>query len=82
MLGTWVGTPEYIKSNLQNKIVELQHEKDAIIQFKDPQVRNFMFRWCFCQKINYLLRTTSPSLVIDFISAFDEMEKDILHFLR
>ena len=36
VLGTWDGTPEYIKSNLQNKVVEHQHEKDAIIQFKDP----------------------------------------------
>ena len=79
MLGTWVGTPEYIKSSLQNKVVELHHEKDTIIQFKDPQVRNLMLCWCFCQKITYLLRTTRPSLVTDFISAFDEMKKDILH---
>ena len=79
VLGTWVGHSDYIKSSLQGKLMELQQEKDAIIRFKDPQVRNLMFRWCFCTKINHLLRTTSPSIIEEFIIGFDEMKKDILH---
>ena len=34
VLGTWVGTPEYIKSNLQNKVVEIQHEKTGVFNLR------------------------------------------------
>jgi hypothetical protein len=46
VLRTWVGHSDLIKSSLQEKLVELRQERDSIIRFKDPQVRNWMFRWC------------------------------------
>jgi hypothetical protein len=58
---------------MDGQLVEEFHR----IRYEDLQVRNIMFRWCFCEKINYLLRKTSPRLIADFIVAFDEMKKDI-----
>jgi len=78
MVGTWIGSSEYIKSNLENKLQELNNEKNHIINFPDPQIRNLMFRWCFTQKINYLQRTISPDILADFVSQFELQKKDIL----
>jgi len=36
-----------------------------------------MLRYCFCQKINYLQRTTSPPLLTNFVSRFDAIKKEI-----
>jgi len=77
MVGTYIGDPSYIRAQLQIKLEELNDEKEHIIDFPDPQVRNLMFRWCFCQKIVYLQRTTSPSLLAEFVSAYDCMKREI-----
>ena len=77
MLGSWIGHQSYIQSQLQQKLIELEVEKNHIINFPDPQIRNLMFRWCFCQKIDYLQRTTSPAFIEDFVLEFDCMKKDI-----
>jgi hypothetical protein len=77
MVGTYIGHPNYIKEQLREKLVDLNIEKEHIINFPDPQIKNLMFRWCFCQKIDYLQRTTSPLLLDDFVSAFDRMKREI-----
>ena len=68
---------KYIKAQLRDKLKELNIEKEHIIAFPDPQVKNLMFRWCFCQKIDYLQRTTSPRLLDEFVYAFDRMKREI-----
>ena len=77
MVGTYIGHPKYIKAQLRDKLKELNIEKEHIVAFPDPQVKNLMFRWCFCQKIDYLQRTTSPRLLDEFVSAFDRMKREI-----
>ena len=77
MVGTYIGHPEYIKAQLRDKLVELNMEKEHILGFPDPQIKNLMFRWCFCQKIYYLQRTTSPQLLVEFVTAFDRMKREI-----
>ena len=77
LLGTWIGTDLYIRQRLSGKLTELASLRDDIVRFQDPQVRNLMFRLCFCQKVNYLQRTTSPSVIQDFIAAYEELKKDV-----
>jgi len=77
MLGSFIGSDAFIKSRLEQKLEELAQERDAVMRFPDPQVKNLMFRWCFCQKITHLQRTTAPSIISDFVERFDTMKKEI-----
>jgi len=77
MVGTWIGHHRYIQGQLQNKLHDLNVEKEHIIAFPDPQIKNLMFRWCFCQKIDYLQRTTSPLLISNFVAQYDRMKQEI-----
>jgi len=36
-------------------VFNLNQEKQGIIAFPNLQVRNLLLRWCFGQKINYLM---------------------------
>ena len=78
VVGTWIGTDEYIVKNLREKMVSLRAEAELLKAFPDPQVQNLMLRWCFSQKITYLLRSTSPHLMEDFIWKFDVLKQEIL----
>jgi hypothetical protein len=77
MVGTWIGHHRYIQGQLQSKLHDLNVEKEHIIAFPDPQIKNLMFRWCFCQKIDYLQRTTSPLLISNFVAQYDRMKQEI-----
>ena len=78
MVGSWIGTDEYVKSQLQVKILQLETEAAVIKNFPDTQVQNLMLRWCFAQKVNYLQRSIPPELLTEFIGAFDNQKRDIL----
>jgi hypothetical protein len=78
VLGSHIGTDEFIVSKLTQKLEVLNQEKQAIIAFPNLQVRNLLLRWCFGQKINYLQRTQSPRLMETFVDEFIGMKKDIL----
>ena len=78
MVGTWIGSSSYIMSQLDEKLKDLDIEKNHIINFPDPQIRNLMLRWCFTKKINYLQRTISPNLLESFVSDFELQKRDIL----
>jgi len=78
MVGSWIGTDEYIKSQLQAKLQKLKTEADVIKAFPDPQVQNLMLRWCYAQKVNYLQRSIPPDLLIEFLDGFNALKRDIL----
>ena len=78
VLGSYIGTDEFIRTKLTQKLEALEHEKRAIIAFPNLQVRNLLLRWCFGQKINYLQRTQSPRIMVDFVDEYIGMKKDIL----
>jgi len=58
LVGTLIGS--YIMPKLDEKLKDLDIEKNHIINFLDPQIRNLMLRWCFTPEISYLQRTISP----------------------
>ena len=78
VLGVFMGSAQFIQLNLSSKIKKLSDVKDKIIAFPDKQVRNLILRWSFCAKINYLMRTTPPALIVNFIQEFNRLKKEIL----
>ena len=78
VLGSYIGSPEFIKNKLEQKLATLQEEAEKIISCENIQQRYIFFRYCFDQKINHILRTTGLSLTEEFAEKFDEMKKKIL----
>jgi hypothetical protein len=81
MLGTYIGTDEYIKFNLQAKLEKLRAEAKLLIAFPDVQCRYVLFRHCFMAKPLHLMRTTRPDLMSEFIDGFEEIQTEILESL-
>ena len=77
IVGSWIGSDEYIREQLAQKLETLKSEAEVIKQFPDSQSQNLMLRYCFCQKINYLQRLTPPPLLVDFVAQFDDLKRDI-----
>ena len=77
MVGSYLGSEVYVKHQLALKLESLKTEAEVIKSFPDAQSQNLMFRYCFCQKINYLQRLTPPPLIADFVSKFDDLKREI-----
>ena len=78
-LGSLVGTNEYVRTRLSNKMDALEIEARAIATVEHLQTRNLLLRWCYCQKINYLQRTIAPPrLFEDFLPRFTDSKRKIL----
>ena len=77
VVGSWIGSDQYIKEQLAHKLDILKNEAELIKQFPDSQSQNLMLRYCFCQKINYLQRLTPPPLMTDFVEQFDHLKREI-----
>jgi hypothetical protein len=78
VVGSRVGTDEYILHHLQEKATELKIESDKLIECDDIQQRYLFLRWCYGSKINHILRTTYPSLTQDLATSFDNSKKKVL----
>ena len=52
VLGSYVGSDEYIKSNLLVKAEKLDAEASLLVEYPDLQQRFHLLRWCFSEKIN------------------------------
>ena len=74
LLGTPVGSTEYILSSLNGKIISLNNESLALTDFRGGAHRQFtLLSRCFKMKINHLLRTLPTNLVHNFALAFDAL---------
>ena len=77
ILGSYVGSEEFIRSSLQSKLEDLQKEAEKLISYSDLQQKYIFLRYCFDQKITHILRTTDFWLTNDFAEKFDNMKKAI-----
>lgn len=74
LLGTPVGSNEYILSSLNAKIISLNSESLALTDFRGGTHRQFtLLSRCFKMKINHLLRTVPTNLIHNFALAFDAL---------
>ena len=60
------------------KAEKLDAEASLLIEYPDLQERFHLFRWCFSEKINYLLRTIPPELTEELASNFNLIKKRII----
>ena len=60
------------------KAEKLDAEASLLIEYPDLQQRFHLLRWCFSEKINYLLRTIPPELTEELASNFNLIKKRII----
>jgi len=77
VLGSFLGTDEYVKAQLDKKLLELEDEKQLLILVPSSQNCYLMLVWCFSQKVTHLQRTIRPSRLTDFVKRFDRMKKEV-----
>ncbi len=78
VLGSFIGSPEFIAQQLDLKLQSLEQEAEKVLMCKDLQQRYIFSRYCFGQKINHILRTTDLRLTEDFGRKFDIIKKKLL----
>lgn len=78
VLGGFVGTDQYIQAGLRKKIVQLREEKDLLVQYSQQQSKFAILQRSYLCKFNHLLRTTSPYLIREYASQFDQLKKEVV----
>jgi hypothetical protein len=79
ILGSPVGSDEFISLWLENKLIILQNEMTSILKFPNKQIQ-WNFLYCiFRMKINHLQRTINPLLIESFVEKFDQMRRHIFN---
>ena len=81
LLGSYIGSDEYIDNQLQVKLHELQEEATRLIENTYAQDGLVLFQRCFNLKINYLMRTMPPYRLQRFIAGFEAIQRAIVQHL-
>jgi hypothetical protein len=78
ILGSYVGTDEYIKDQLDQHLQQLRETAHRLGEYGDLQGRLLLIRNCFVAKVNYIFRTLSPRVTKKFAWDVDELKKKML----
>jgi hypothetical protein len=77
LLGTPIGSKEFIKAWLQEKIINLKAEANTISTFQYTQGEWLLLYYCLCNKFNYVFRTISPGNLTEFIPQGIEIIREL-----
>jgi len=75
ILGSFVGTDEFIKHKLDEKLGKLKEELILIEKFPHSQAKFILFQKSFCVKANHLARTIQPQLLEKFAKEYIGLQK-------
>ena len=78
VVGSFVGTPEFIRSKLDSYLQELAVGAEKLIAHTDLQERMILFRSSFIKKPLHIFRTINPLYSQDFAAKFEEIKMKIL----
>jgi hypothetical protein len=78
VVGSFIGTPEYIRCQLESYLHELETGADKLIAHKDLQERMILFRSSFIKKPLHIFRTVNPIYTQEFAVKFEEIKLKIL----
>jgi hypothetical protein len=81
MLGGYLGTDEFVKSQLSEHLNKLRNESLLLLKYPDVQGRYLLFKLCYTPKPIHLLRTTRPDLTADFVEELEKIHLLILESL-
>ena len=78
-LGVPVGSPQYIRAWLANRIETLRQEAAKIQELPGTHLKFTLFYHCFQRKINYFCRTINPEIIMPFLIEFESIKRSLLH---
>jgi hypothetical protein len=78
VVGSFIGTPEFIRCKLESYLQELEAGADKLIAHKDLQERMILFRSSFIKKPLHIFRTVNPIYTQEFAVKFEEIKLKIL----
>ena len=79
LLGSPIGSDEFVQGHLRDKIEELAEMHRKLLTLDDSQVQLCILRCCLgFGKINHLLRTSPPAVVAPVIPEFDSLMQSTL----
>ena len=61
VLGSFIGTSNFVEKKLDNKETELKSVCESIITVHSKQIKFLMLQWCFSQMLIYWQRTYSAT---------------------
>ena len=77
VLGSFLGTPEYIRKNVADKIEKVQAMLDAATSLDDPDCAMLLMSNCFDScRMTYLLRTIPAEVISEQMLQFDNNLKN------
>jgi hypothetical protein len=75
ILGSFVGSDEFIKHKLDEKLGKLKDEMVLLEKFPNSQAKFILFQRSFCAKANHLARTIQPQLLEKFAKDYVGLQK-------
>lgn len=81
LLGSFVGTEEFIQHQLNLYLDELTIVAEKLIAFPNIQGRSLLFRYCFIPKPIHVFRTVPPRICGPLIAGFEKLKQRILFSL-
>ena len=78
ILGSYLGSDEFISTSLEKNLAEIQRVADQLIAYPDLQGRLLLFRKCFLMKPVHLFRTMPPSSIASFIDSVESIKRSVV----
>ena len=78
VVGSFIGTPEYIRHQLDFYFQELEKSANKLICHKDLQERMILFRDSFLKKPLHIFRTVNPKFTQEFARKFEVLKIKVL----
>jgi hypothetical protein len=78
LLGTFIGTKDYLSSKIGKYIDEIIKFKNNLIVYPHHQSRQIILLYSFCNKLNYIFRTTNLDSLDNLIQIFTESKINLL----
>jgi len=78
VVGSFIGTPEYIRHNLEIYLEDLKTNADKLMKHKDLQEIMILFRDSFNKKPLHIFRTINPIFTPEFANQFEVLKRKIL----
>jgi hypothetical protein len=78
VLGSYLGTADFVRAQLDGKVEELGDVSESITTVNSKQIQFLMLRWSFSQMLIHLQRNLPHRLMQYIIPEFMEMKRNIL----
>ena len=78
VLGTYVGTTDFIEAHVNIKLQQLIHVSDVLVKYPNLQGRCLLHAFAFNPRVNYFLRTHFPEHTRSLVNAFENLQMKLV----